>query len=270
LKIKDKVMSIKSDLLLREDNNGISHLTLNRPKARNALSIDLIELLIKELEDIHKDRKIKVVVLGGNGPAFCAGHDLKELKENNKQKFTKRVFERCSDMMLTIMHLRQPVIAKVNGIATAAGCQLVATSDLAIASTKAIFATPGVNIGLFCTTPSVALSRVIPKKKSLEMLFTGESISAKTAAHFGLINFEVLEKDLDDEVEKLATTLKKKSSRIISIGKKAFYKQLEKPISDSYKFANKVMIENMLEEDCIEGISAFIDKRDPNWKDTSK
>ncbi len=263
-------MSKKNELLLRKDDNGICYLTLNRPKARNALSIDLIELLIEEFRRIDKDRNVKVIVIEANGPAFCAGHDLKELKEKNKQEFTRKVFERCSEMMLSIMHLKQPVIAKINGIATAAGCQLVATSDLAIASTNATFATPGVNIGLFCTTPSVALSRVIPQKKSLEMLFTGEPISAKTAANLGLINSEVSEENLNNEVEKLANILKKKSSRILAIGKIAFYKQIEKPITESYKFANMIMTENMLEEDCVEGISAFVEKREPNWKNNSR
>ncbi len=252
-------------LILREDKNGISNLILNRPKARNALSLELIELMIREIKDINENNDIKVVILSGRGPAFCSGHDLKELKSLNNSEFTKKVFEKCSEMMIEIIKLRIPVVAKVDGIATAAGCQLVATCDLAIASKESIFATPGVNIGLFCSTPSVALSRVVPRKKSLEMLLTGENITAESAVQFGLINSMVEKNSLDCEVEKLANIIAKKPKRVIEIGKKAFYEQLEKPISQSYEYASEVMTKNMLENDCIEGISAFVEKRKPNW-----
>ena len=259
-------MEIEESLLLREDKNGICNLTLNRPKARNALSFELMELMIAELKTINQNNNLKVVILDAKGPAFCSGHDLKELKSVDDHEFTKKVFQKCSTMMMEIMKLRIPVIAKVHGIATAAGCQLVATCDLAIASNESVFATPGVNIGLFCSTPSVALSRVTPRKKSLEMLLTGENISAETAVKFGLINSRVEKEKLDDEVERLAKVITKKPKRVIEIGKKAFYEQLEKPISQSYDYASGIMAKNMLEDDCIEGISAFVEKRKPIWK----
>ncbi|MAI06822.1 MAG: enoyl-CoA hydratase [Rhodospirillaceae bacterium] len=259
-------MEREESLLLREDKNGICNLTLNRPKARNALSFELMGLIIAELKTINKNNNLKVVILDAKGPAFCSGHDLKELKSVDDHEFTEKVFQKCSNMMMEIMKLRIPVIAKVHGIATAAGCQLVATCDLAIASNESVFATPGVNIGLFCTTPSVALSRVIPRKKSLEMLLTGENISAETAVKFGLINSIVEKEKLDAEVERLARVITKKPRRVIEIGKKAFYEQLEKPISQSYDYASGIMAKNMLEDDCIEGISAFVEKRKPIWK----
>ena len=259
-------MEREESLLLREDKNGICNLTLNRPKARNALSFELMGLIIAELKTINKNNNLKVVILDAKGPAFCSGHDLKELKSVDDHEFTEKVFQKCSNMMMEIMKLRIPVIAKVHGIATAAGCQLVATCDLAIASNESVFATPGVNIGLFCTTPSVALSRVIPRKKSLEMLLTGENISAETAVKFGLINSRVEKEKLDAEVERLARVITKKPRRVIEIGKKAFYEQLEKPISQSYDYASGIMAKNMLEDDCIEGISAFVEKRKPIWK----
>lgn len=259
-------MEREESLLLREDKNGICNLTLNRPKARNALSFELMGLIIAELKTINKNNNLKVVILDAKGPAFCSGHDLKELKSVDDHEFTEKVFQKCSNMMMEIMKLRIPVIAKVHGIATAAGCQLVATCDLAIASNESVFATPGVNIGLFCTTPSVALSRVIPRKKSLEMLLTGENISPETAVKFGLINSIVEKEKLDAEVERLARVITKKPRRVIEIGKKAFYEQLEKPISQSYDYASGIMAKNMLEDDCIEGISAFVEKRKPIWK----
>lgn len=253
-------------LVVRHDDSGVCTLTLNRPKARNALSLAMIEAFIEHVEAIAEDVSIRVVVLAGAGPAFCAGHDLKELKDNPDPAATQTLFSRCSDMMMHLVRLPQPVIAKVHGVATAAGCQLVATADLAVASKSATFATPGVNIGLFCTTPSVAVSRTVSRKKAMEMLLTGEPVKAAAAEAMGLINSAVPDGDLDDTVNALAKLITSKSAHILSIGKKAFYEQIEKPMADSYVYASAVMAQNMLEDDCTEGIAAFVEKRAPEWR----
>lgn len=252
-------------LVLRQDNGGVCTLTLNRPKARNALSLAMIEAIKSHLDEIAADPKVRVVVLEGAGPVFCAGHDLKELKGNPDPAGTQALFGQCSDMMMQLVRLPQPVIAKVHGVATAAGCQLVATADLAIAGKSATFATPGVNIGLFCTTPSVAVSRTVSRKKAMEMLLTGEPIKAAAAEAMGLINSAVPDDELDSTVDALAKLIASKSAHILSLGKKAFYEQIEKPMADSYVYASAVMAQNMLEDDCTEGIAAFVEKRAPNW-----
>jgi enoyl-CoA hydratase/carnithine racemase len=251
-------------LVLRADSHGVCTLTLNRPTARNALSAAMIAALSELLDQIADDDSVRVVVLAANGPAFCAGHDLKELRSLDAAA-TEKLFLDCSTMMMQLVRLPQPVIAKVHGIATAAGCQLVATADLAVAAKSAAFATPGVNIGLFCTTPSVAVGRAVPRKTAMEMLLTGEPITAARAEAAGLINSAVPDHELDGTVDALAKLIASKSAHILAIGKKAFYAQIEQPMADSYVYASAVMAQNMLESDCTEGIAAFIEKRAPEW-----
>ncbi|MCS6780567.1 MAG: enoyl-CoA hydratase [Geminicoccaceae bacterium] len=260
-------MAATSDepLLLRRDEAGVSRLALNRPAARNALSLALMAELSAELDRIREDASVRVVVIEGRGPAFCAGHDLKELRGRNDRAFYEEVFARCSAMMQRIVRLPQPVIARVHGIATAAGCQLVASCDLAIAAETARFATPGVNIGLFCSTPMVALSRNLGRKQAMEMLLLGEAIDAATALRFGLVNRVVPEAALDAEVARIAQTIAAKSPLTLKIGKEAFYHQLEMPLDQAYDYAARVMTENMLARDAAEGIDAFLEKRAPVW-----
>lgn len=257
--------SQKNDLVLRQDREGVCTLKLNQPKKRNALSHAMIDSLSIHLRAITEDDSVRVVVLSGSGKVFCAGHDLKELKSNSDPTFAEELFQACSDMMMQLIALPQPVIAKVHGAATAAGCQLVATADLAIAAKSASFATPGVNIGLFCTTPSVAVGRAVSRKKAMEMLLTGKPMSANAAEAAGLINSAVPDHELDETVTALAKLICSKSAHILALGKKAFYAQIEKPMADSYIYASAVMVQNMLEEDCTEGIAAFVEKRAPEW-----
>jgi len=253
-------------LVLREDDaNGVATLTLNRPGARNALSVGLMTALQAELDAVRDDRSVKVVVIAGAGPGFCAGHDLKEIRANPGREQSEALFEQCSQLMVSITHLPKPVIAKVHGIATAAGCQLVATCDLAVASSEARFATPGVNIGLFCSTPMVALSRAVGRKASMEMLLSGELIPADQAKTFGLLNRVVAPDQLDDEVADLAGKIASKSPVTVAIGKEAFYRQVEMNLEDAYAYTAKVMTENMMKRDAAEGIDAFIEKRPPQW-----
>ena len=254
-------------ILLRDDANGICRLTLNRPAQRNALSIGLLQDMLAELGRIAADRAVKVVILSGAGPAFCAGHDLKELRANPTRDFFDQVFNPCSEVMLAMTRLPQPVIAQVHGIATAAGCQLVAAADLAIAAADARFATPGVNIGLFCSTPMVALTRAVPRKQAMEMLLTGEMIDAATAQSIGLINHAVPSDKLAAETTALAEKIVGKSPHILKIGKAAFYRQAELDLAEAYAYAGKVMADNMMAQDAAEGIDAFIGKRHPTWKD---
>ena len=204
--------------------------------------------------------------LAGNGPAFSAGHDLRELRDNPEPSFRKELFDRCAELMLTIVHHRQPVIAKVHGVATAAGCQLVATCDLAVAGRSAQFATPGVNIGLFCSTPMVALSRAVPAKQAMEMLLTGEMIDAPTAAAIGLVNRVVADDQLDLATRALAATIAEKSPLVLSIGKEAFHRQRELSLVDAYAYTAEVMVRNLEAADASEGIAAFLDKRPPSWR----
>ena len=251
--------------VLRSDANSIATLTLNRPEARNALTRAGIGEMIDALEAIKRDAAVKVVVLAGSGSAFCAGHDLKELRANPDPQWTRVFFDSCSAMMLAMTRLPQPVIARVHGVATAAGCQLVATADLAVASRNASFATPGVNIGLFCSTPMVALSRAIGRKKAMEMLLIGRPLAAADAELAGLINMAVAPEKLDETVYGLAQVICQKSPKILATGKRAFYEQIELGLSESYAYAGAVMARNMLEADATEGIDAFLQKRQPVW-----
>ena len=254
--------------LLRRDVDGVAWLTLNRPAARNALSMALMRALVDELADIERDPVVKVVVIGGAGPAFCAGHDLRELRANPDRAAYEATFKLCSRLMTGIVRLPKPVIARVHGIATAAGCQLVASCDLAVAAENARFATPGVNIGLFCSTPMVALSRAVGRKAAMEMLLTGELIDAQRALAHGLVNRVVAEDALDAEVGALARQIVAKSPLTLAIGKEAFYRQAEMGLDDAYAFASEVMTRNMLARDAAEGIDAFLGKRQPVWTGT--
>jgi enoyl-CoA hydratase/carnithine racemase len=254
-------------LLVRECEDGILRLVLNRPAARNALSMALMAELIEALGEAEHDRRVRVVVLAGQGPAFCAGHDLRELRADPRLETYERVFARCSELMLRIVHLPKPVIAEVHGIATAAGCQLVATCDLAVAAADARFATPGVNIGLFCSTPMVALSRAVGRKPAMQMLLTGEPIDAGTACALGLVNRVVPPAGLRRAVGDLARQIAGKSARTVAIGKEAFYRQAELDLASAYRYAAEVMTTNMLAADAEEGIDAFLAKRAPVWRD---
>lgn len=254
------------DILLRSDEHGVATLTLNRVEARNALSMALMAALIDELKEVARDPAVKVVVLAANGPAFCAGHDLRELKSDPTPEAYEAVFQRCAQLMLGIVRNPKPVIAKVHAMATAAGCQLVASCDLAIAADCAKFATPGVNIGLFCSTPMVALTRAVGRKAAMEMLLTGLPIHAAMAERIGLVNRVVNPGQLDKAVEELASTIASKSPYTLSVGKEAFYRQAEMGLDEAYAYASAVMVRNMQAEDAAEGIDAFINKRTPLWR----
>ena len=246
--------------------NGISRIKLNEPSNYNALSLKMLKSLINIFESLNNDDKIKVIIIEGSGKGFSAGHDLREIRSLKKKSKYKQLFNLCSKLMLEIIEGRKPVVAKVHGAAFAAGCQLVASCDLAISSDDAIFATPGVNIGLFCSTPMVAVSRKVSRKKTMKMLLTGDHIDAKYAKEIGLINDHYPIEKLEDEVLKLAKKISSKSNLTVKIGKKAFYKQLEMPLKKAYKYTSKVMTENMMTLDAKEGISAFLEKRSANWK----
>lgn len=254
-------------VLSRRDSAGVATLTMERPQARNALSMELMTALIGALETLSKDTSIKAVILRGAGPAFCAGHDLKELRANPGREFMQETFETCARLMLAITALRQPVIAEVHGIATAAGCQLVATCDLAVCADDARFATPGVNIGLFCSTPMVALTRAVGRKAAMKMLLTGDMIDAGEAVRIGLVNTAVPSSELHETVEALAAQIAAKSGRVVAIGKEAFSRQIEMTLGDAYTYAGSVMTENMMLRDAAEGIDAFLEKRKPTWCD---
>ncbi len=254
--------------ILRRDAGGIATLTLNRPEARNALSLGMMAAMQAELDRIAVDPSVRAVVLAGAGSAFCAGHDLKEMRSKPKREFYERSFATCSRLMLSLMTLPQPVIAQVHGIATAAGCQLVATADLAVASTAARFATPGVEIGLFCSTPMVALSRNVGRKAAMEMLLLGEPISAERAKEIGLVNAVVPPQELDAAVGRMAARLASKSPLTLRVGKEAFYRQIEAGTVPAYDQCSRVMTENMLTQDAAEGIDAFLEKRAPKWVGT--
>jgi len=261
---------LNNPLVLARHEGQVLHLSLNRPAARNALSEGLMAALQDALDAAAKDDALRVIVLAAEGPAFCAGHDLKKMTAPRKDADGGRaafsaLFEQCSKLMQTIVRHPKPVIAQVQGVATAAGCQLVASCDLAVASTLAHFATPGVNIGLFCSTPMVALSRNVSRKHAMEMLLTGEMISAQEAQRIGLVNKVVEADDLGSTVDGLARTIALKPAKTVKIGKDAFYRQLEMGLGDAYTYASRVMTENMLAAEAEEGICAFIEKRDPNW-----
>ena len=255
-----------SDLILRSVEGGVATLTLNRPTARNALSRPLMADFQANLDEIAENEEIKVVVIAGMGQAFCAGHDLKEIRSNNRREIFDGLLAQCSTLMTSIVRLPKPVIARVHGIATAAGCQLVASCDMAIASENATFATPGVNIGLFCSTPMVAVSRAVPRKQTMEMLLTGEEISANTAKDFGLVNKVVPAKELELVTNDLASKIASKSPLTLRVGKEAFYRQLEMDLDAAYRYTSEVMAQNMMAADAQEGIDAFMQKRDPVWK----
>jgi enoyl-CoA hydratase/carnithine racemase len=252
-------------LLLRHDDGGVTTLTLNRPEARNALSVAMMSALQDALDTIAADTSVKVVVLAGAGPGFCAGHDLRELRANPGRQYYEAVFAQCSRMMMSIVKLPQPVIARVHGIATAAGCQLVATCDLAVASDAARFATSGINVGLFCSTPAVAVSRAVGRKPAMEMLLTGDFIAAEDAQRIGLVNRVVPAAELDDAIAALARRIARHLSPAIALGKEAFYRQIELNLADAYRDAGEAMISNMLMPDTEEGIDAFLEKRPPEW-----
>jgi len=253
-------------LLLRQVQEGIATLTLNRPQARNALSMALMGELLTNLRNLAEEREIKVVIVAGSGPGFCAGHDLRELRSQPQREIYQAVFKRCSELMQAIVALPKPVIAQVHGIATAAGCQLVATCDLAVAAEEARFATPGVNIGLFCSTPMVALSRAVPAKQAMEMLLTGDMIPAARALEIGLINRVVPGTELSAATFALARQIAAKSPLTLKIGKEAFYRQAEMGLAQAYDHASEVMTRNMMAADAAEGIDAFLAKRPPVWR----
>ncbi len=270
--VRATAADVTSTILLREDNDGIATLTLNRPEARNALSEELISAISRELDAIAKDRCVRVVILTANGPAFCAGHDMKQMTAHRDdpdrgRNYFLKLFEKCANIMQKIIHLPQPTIACVHGIASAAGCQMVASCDLVVASDAARFSTPGVQIGLFCSSPMVALSRKVSSGHAMEMLLTGEMIPAKRAYEIGLINRVVPPGREYDEALNLARAIASKSSYVQKIGKEAFYRQCEMNLADAYKYAAHVMSENMMVRDAKEGIGAFIEKRDPKWED---
>jgi enoyl-CoA hydratase/carnithine racemase len=252
--------------ILREDRNGVTWLTLSRPRQFNALSKDMLAALQEALDSISADPAVRVVVVAGAGKAFCAGHDLKEMRANRDKAFIKALFDQCSRLMMTIPRMPQPVIARVHGIATAAGCQLVAMCDLAVASEEATFAVSGIDVGLFCSSPGVALSRNLGRKQALEMLLTGEFIDARTARERGLVNRVVPAAGLDAEVERLATTLLAKSPVAVATGKRLFYEQIEMGLEAAHAHAAEVMACNMMAEDAAEGIDAFIEKRPAKWR----
>lgn len=259
-------------LVLRENLQDIAILTLNAPRSRNALSDAMIAAIHAELNSIRTDAAIRAVVIAANGPAFSSGHDLKEMTAHRSdaddgRAFFARIMTSCSAMMQAIVNLPKPVIAAVQGVATAAGCQLVATCDLAVASEAATFATPGVDIGLFCSTPMVALSRNVPRKHAMQMLLTGEPISAARARELGLVNSVVPAGTEREAAIALARKIARKSAHAVKIGKDAFYRQAEMSLADAYRYTAQVMTENMMARDAEEGIAAFIGKRDPRWED---
>jgi enoyl-CoA hydratase/carnithine racemase len=259
------------EILQRVDKDAVAILTLNTPKSLNALSDAMLETLHNALDDIADTPKIRAVILRGTGKAFCAGHDLKEMTagrqmEDGGQAYFSDLFSRCGALMQRILTLPQPVIAQVHGIATAAGCQLVATCDMAVAADTTRFGVNGVNIGLFCSTPMVALSRNIPRKRAFEMLTTGQFLLASEAEGLGLINRAVPDEALEEETLKLAQTVAGKLGKAVKIGKQAFYEQLQMPIDQAYNYTGDVMATNMMYKDTAEGISAFLEKREPTWK----
>jgi enoyl-CoA hydratase/carnithine racemase len=258
-------------LLLRANQGGVATLILNRPRAANPLSLTLIDALIVELAAIDEDKTVRAVVIGAEGRAFCSGHDLKELTahradEDGAREFFERVMKRCAMLMQLIVSLSKPVIAAVEGVATAAGCQLVAASDLAIAGEAARFATPGVNIGLFCSTPLVAIGRTIGRKAAMEMALTGALYSAGDALRFGLVNRVAPEGHALAQAQALAASIASRSATAVAIGKKTFNAQIEMSLADAYAAASRAMVENLMEADAAEGIGAFIEKREPRWR----
>jgi len=265
--------TLKNIVLIDFNDIGVLRLTLNDPDNKNALSEFMMQKLINAITEASKDSSVKVIVIASIGNVFCSGHNLKEINEARRaedsgESYYLKLFKTCSYLMQLIVNCSKPVIAEVSGIATAAGCQLVASCDLAVSSNSAKFATPGVNIGLFCSTPMVALSRNISKKDSMKMLLTGDMVNADDAKRISLINDFVPEEELTKSVMNLAEKISKKSAAVVAIGKKAFYKQAELNLFDAYEYTSRVMAENTLKDDAKEGIESFLEKRDPNWSDS--
>lgn len=265
-------MEDKQKILLTEiTKEGILRIVMNDPNSKNALSEIMMNSLIEKIHEASLDNSIRVIVLAANGNVFSSGHDLKEITaarsmEEGGEDYFSSLFELCSSLMQLIINSPRPIIAEVSGVATAAGCQLVSSCDLAISSESSKFATPGVNLGLFCSTPMVALSRVVKNKHAMEMLLTGDFIDANKAKEIGLINNYFNEKDLTDKVMELANKIASKSTMTVSMGKKAFYAQKELDLSKAYELTSRVMVENLLKDDAVEGINAFFEKRPPEWK----
>jgi enoyl-CoA hydratase/carnithine racemase len=254
-------------ILLRSDKDGIATLTLNRPDQYNPLSSEMLTGLQNQLDEINHNDALRVVIIAANGKAFCPGHDLKEMRSSEDRDFHRALFDQCAAVMLTINRLRQPVIAQVNGIATAAGCQLVASCDLAVATEDACFAVSGINLGLFCSTPAVPLSRNLPRKQAMHMLLTGEFISAQQALRLGLVNEVVAAEDLHSATRQMAERISARSALAIRLGKEMFYKQLPMDLSAAYDYAGERMSCNMDSVDAREGFDAFLQKRKPEWQD---
>lgn len=261
------MMTMQNDdaVLLRDDADGVVTLTLNRPTQFNALSDELLDALQATLDAIATDKTVRVIVIAGAGKAFCAGHDLKEMRANPGKAYMQRLFKKCGKLMTTITQIPQPVIARVHGVATAAGCQLVAMCDLAVAAESARFAVSGINVGLFCSTPAVALTRAMSRKAAMEMLLTGEFISAADAERRGLINRAVASEALDAEVARLVLAVCAKSSLAIGMGKQLFYRQIEMGIAGAYQLATETMACNMMSEDAGNGIDAFMNRQKATW-----
>jgi enoyl-CoA hydratase/carnithine racemase len=265
------VAAASPELFTRENVDGVLTLTLNTPRNLNALSVAMIEALIAEFEAIASDDQARVIVLAGVGSALSAGHDLKEMQAHRNdcdrgRSYYVELFARCSTLMQAIVALPKPVIAAIEGVATAAGCQLVAACDLAIAGQKARFGLSGVNFGLFCSTPLVAVGRAISRKRAMEMAMTGQLYSAQDAEHFDLVNRVVPEGSALKEAQALAKTIAQQSGPTLAIGKRAFYAQIEQPLDEAYSVASLAMIDNLAEPDCVEGMSAFLEKRQPTWE----
>ena len=266
-------MNENLNILIKEKSDqGVLRLIMNNSDQKNPISESMMSALIDEIKEASSDQSIRVIVLSALGNVFSSGHDLKEItaareKEDGGEVYFKNLFDSCSELMQLIVNAPQPIIAQVDGVATAAGCQLVASCDLAVASLESKFATPGVNLGLFCSTPMVALSRNVNKKNAMEMLLTGDFINADRAKEIGLINNTVLKEELTLEVDKLAEKIASKSTMTVSTGKKAFYAQVEMGLSEAYKYTSKTMTDNLLKSDAKEGINAFLEKRSPDWKD---
>ena len=258
--------NVDQPILLRDDQDGICTLTLNRPAQYNALSAEMLTALQTALDDVAGDESVRVVIIAATGKAFCAGHDLKEMRSSEDRAFHQALFDQCGQVMLSIYQLPQPVIAQVHGIATAAGCQLVANCDLAVAVEEARFAVSGINVGLFCSTPAVPLSRNLPRKQALHMLLTGDFISAHQAREFGLINEVVAATELESVTRAIAHKIAAKPAQSIRIGKEMFYRQLPMDLSAAYNYASERMACNMDSHDAREGIDAFIQKRKPVYK----
>ena len=259
-------------LIKKKSDKGVLRLVMNNSDQKNPLSESMMSMLMDEIKAASSDQSIRVIVLAANGNVFSSGHDLKEItsargSEDKGEVYFANLFDYCSSLMQLIVNTSQPVIAEVDGVATAAGCQLVASCDLALASHESRFATPGVNLGLFCSTPMVALSRNVNKKNAMEMLLTGDFISAEKAKEIGLINNAVPKEDLTSEVDRLAEKIASKSTMTVATGKRAFYAQAEMDLSDAYEYTSKTMTDNLLKNDAKEGIDAFLEKRSPDWKD---